>query len=64
MVTISWASVPGKSYRLQYKNTLSDPSWIEVPPTIVATGQTSSTVDQTSGTTVNRYYRIAVIPAP
>ena len=63
-VTISWASVPGKRYRLQYKNSLSDASWIEVPATIEATGETSSTIDPTSGTATNRYYRIATVPEP
>ncbi|MFN7141048.1 MAG: hypothetical protein ACK4UN_17095, partial [Limisphaerales bacterium] len=55
-VTISWSAVNGVSYRLQYKNSLSDASWSELAP-VVANGNTASSTD-TGANSQTRFYRV------
>jgi hypothetical protein len=57
-VTINWNNVfNGHSYQVQYKNTLLDPSWINIGSPITTTNATASYTDTTaSGAT--RFYRV------
>jgi hypothetical protein len=55
--TILWSAVPGRVYRVQYKNSLSQSSWIELPPLVTATTSTASTTDNNI-TPANRFYRV------
>jgi YVTN family beta-propeller protein len=57
-LTISWASVAGLNYQLQYKNALSDPAWNTLPNSIAGTGNTISMTDNTVGANQARYYRV------
>jgi hypothetical protein len=34
---VSWASVPGRAYRVQFMNTLDDPGWNDLPGDVNAT---------------------------
>lgn len=45
LITISWTSVPGKTYRLQYKSSLNDLQWTDTSGDVVATGATTSKTD-------------------
>jgi hypothetical protein len=55
--TIYWSSVPGKSYRVQYKNEVDDANWTDLPGTVVASNTASSKEDPApSGT--HRFYRV------
>ena len=56
--TVSWTSVVGLTYQLQYKNDLSDPAWNTLPGGIAGTGNTISMTDTTLGTNQARYYRV------
>ncbi len=60
-VTISWTSVVGLVYQVQYKNGLSDPAWNTLPGGIAGTGNTVSMVDSAPGTNGARYYRITTV---
>lgn len=54
---ISWSTVAGRTYRIQFKNDLSDASWTDVTPDVVADGTTySQTISVTSDG--QRFYRI------
>jgi Lamin Tail Domain/CotH kinase protein/Putative Ig domain/PA14 domain/Carbohydrate binding domain len=59
-VFISVASVPGRTYRLEYKNVLDDPSWEPLGIDSLADG---STLTFTDGTTANgqRFYRVVLV---
>jgi hypothetical protein len=57
LATITWQSISGRVYRLEYKNDLVTPTWTEVPVDVVSTGSSTSTTNNTSGTT-NRFYRV------
>lgn len=56
-VTITWASTPGKTYRLQRKSNLND-AWSNSGGTVNASsGATTSTTD-TIGSNIRQFYRI------
>jgi hypothetical protein len=59
--TITWSSVAGQTYRVQYKNNLTDPSWTDLPPDVTATGPTASATDVV-GSLPQRFYRLFVLP--
>jgi hypothetical protein len=55
--TVSFTSVVGLSYTLQYKNVWSDPLWISVSLAVTGNGGTVSLTDP-NPTTPGRFYRI------
>jgi len=59
--SIIWNTVPGENYRLQYKNDLSDPSWVEISPIAEADGESLMRADDISGI-AQRYYRVILLP--
>jgi hypothetical protein len=58
-VTITWASIPGTTYRVQFKNNLGDTSWSNLVPDVTATGTTASQTDAVG--TTRRFYRIMLV---
>jgi hypothetical protein len=61
VATISWSAVAGQTYRVQYKNALTDPSWSDLLPDITATNTTASFSD-TSASLAQRFYRVKILP--
>lgn len=61
VVNLSWSSVPGRTYRVQYKAALTDVSWTDVVGDVAATGISSS---KTNAPTGGRFYRVVESPAP
>jgi hypothetical protein len=59
---VTWNSVAGQTYRLQYKNRLTDTTWMDMPPDITATGPTTA-VTNALGTAARRFYRVMLAPA-
>ena len=60
IVTISWSSVLGHTYRLQFKDALMDPNWSNQPPDIHAVNDSSSATND-PGTTPLRLYRVQLV---
>jgi YVTN family beta-propeller protein len=60
--TLRWSAIAGLIYRLQYKNTLTDPLWLDVPGDIVATNGLASKLDPSAITNSSRFYRIVALP--
>jgi hypothetical protein len=56
VVTLTWSSVPGKTYRLQRKRDLND-AWANTGGTINATTTTTTTTDSV-GANTRQFYRI------
>jgi uncharacterized repeat protein (TIGR01451 family) len=56
-VSITFPSVAGLSYVLDYKNSLDDPTWTPLPPATTATGSVMVLQD-TNNPTASRYYRV------
>ena len=55
-VAITWSSEAGRSYRLQYKDDLDFPTWVDLPE-VNATATLTSMTNSVSGTS-QRFYRI------
>lgn len=58
--TIIWTGNPGRSYSVEYKNTLDDPGWTSLPTAIVWSGDTARADDLTA--TPSRFYRVVRLP--
>jgi hypothetical protein len=54
--------VLGKKYRVQFKDSLLDPAWTDLPGDVVAADTTGFADDATSGATGQRYYRVRLVP--
>ncbi|MBA4148538.1 MAG: putative Ig domain-containing protein [Verrucomicrobia bacterium] len=57
-VTLSWSVISGRSYKVQYKSSLSDPVWTDIA-TVVASADTASRMEPIG--TGQRYYRIVAL---
>jgi len=58
--TLGWSSIPGKSYRLQYKAHFTD-AWSNVSGDVPATNSTAYKTDP-SALMTSRFYRVMVLP--
>jgi hypothetical protein len=58
-VTVSWPSVPGKNYRVMYKNNLADTSWKSLKPDVNSNGNRTSKSDYV---VKNRFYKVVELP--
>jgi len=57
-VTISWSSVPSKTYQVQKRASLTSGTWVDVGDPITATGTTSSATVDVSDAPNNCFLRI------
>ena len=60
-VTLSWNTVAGRTYRVQYKSDLSEPSWTDLAGDIAADGTIATKVDDSINGALQRYYRIVIL---
>jgi hypothetical protein len=58
--TIFWSATTGKSYQVQFKDNLEDPSWTNLGGIVTATSPTASQIDP--GTQSSRFYRVVLVP--
>lgn len=56
---LTWNAVPGTKYRVQYKDDLNDPIWMDLKPEVAASGVTAGINDQIGSS--QRFYRIMVV---
>ncbi|HWN95968.1 MAG TPA: lamin tail domain-containing protein, partial [Methylomirabilota bacterium] len=59
--TLTWGSVPSRTYRVEYKNELGDPAWMPLAGDVMATNATASATDPAPPAT-HRFYRIVELP--
>ena len=59
-VSVSWKAAPGRSYRVQYKDELSETNWKDLTGTVAVVGTRASIVDKTVGTVGRRFYRVTL----
>jgi hypothetical protein len=59
-VSFPVTSVTGLNYTLQYKNTLTDPNWTTIPPTVAGNGSTITLKDPNPPLQPERFYRVNV----
>jgi hypothetical protein len=58
---LTWASVPGHTYRIAQKSTLTDANWTVPGSDIIANSASTSWTDTTSGQADQRFYVVAQI---
>ena len=61
VANLSWSSVPGRNYRVQYKSALTDVSWTDIVGDVTATGISSAKTNTPPDT---RFYRVVESPSP
>ena len=52
----------GKKYRVQFKTSLTDPTWHDLDGDVTATDTTGFKEDSTTGAAAERYYRVWLVP--
>jgi hypothetical protein len=55
VITLTWNSIPGRTYRLEFKNSPDDPAWTQLGADITATADTTSATDNAA--VRRRFYR-------
>ncbi len=56
-----WTTVPGFSYQIQFKNSLSDPDWLPLG-TVLSASQSALGTQDPSGPAGQRFYRVITSP--
>jgi trimeric autotransporter adhesin len=60
-LTLTWSTVPGRVYQVQYTTNLSQADWTNLGDTNLATSGTTSAADSTAPDQ-QRFYRVALLP--
>lgn len=60
-VALQWRALKGLRYRVQYKSTLSQPNWTDLPGDVLATGPYASKTDS-NPLAGQRFYQVVVNP--
>ena len=60
VATVTWTSVPGNYYRLQYNDNLAGTNWSDVTPDVLATNLTASMTNVLGGAN-QRFYRVMLV---
>jgi len=60
--TLSWNSVVGKDYQVQYCSTFAFASWVDLGGPVTATNLSTSLIDNIGNPEGQRFYRIIVAP--
>lgn len=61
-LVLSFSTVSGITYRVEYKNDLTTGSWLLLADQILGTGNTIQLTDPNAAPTGHRYYRVEVLP--
>jgi hypothetical protein len=61
VATVTWSSVAGRNYQLEYNDNLLTTNWISLPPAISASNSTTSFTNAVSGKS-HRFYRVSLLP--
>ena len=60
-VTLNWASTPGKTYHVAYKDSLSESTWNHLSGDIAAASTNTSWTDAAGSRFPQRYYLVYVV---
>lgn len=59
-LSLSFGTIPGRTYRVEFKDDLNDPAWSALGADVIADGD-SLTVSDPAGQGPQRYYRIVIL---
>jgi hypothetical protein len=57
---ITWSAIPGTAYRVQFNEVLTEGTWQDLQPVVVANGPTANAIDYL-GNNPQRFYRVLVL---
>ena len=60
--TLFWATAPGRTYRVQFKENANDPTWTTLSTEPSLDGSTAWLVDPSAGANSHRFYRVVLVP--
>jgi hypothetical protein len=60
VATVTWNSVVGRNYRVQYETNVAGFSWTDLVPDVTATNSTASATDPSGAS--QRFYRVVLLP--
>ena len=58
LTTIRWTATPGRSYRVEYKDSLVASGWQDLPGVVMIVGSTAWITDNSRANAPQRYYRV------
>lgn len=58
---VSFGTLAGKSYRLEFKNSLLDSTWLPAAPDLTASGSSSTISDELTNGAARRFYRVVIL---
>ncbi|HEV2694424.1 MAG TPA: hypothetical protein VG347_16140 [Verrucomicrobiae bacterium] len=61
-ISLNWNAIAGLTYRVQFKNNLTDPAWSDLPGDILASNNVALKLDSAAVTNTTRFYRIIALP--
>ncbi len=61
VVAVEWHSIPGREYRVEFKDNLAQPAWTPLGSNILAAGASAAITDVV-GTNTQRIYRVQILP--
>ena len=60
--TIWWSAIPGRSYRVEYKDSVGTPGWQLLVDVVVAQANVASVTDEEAPSSSQRFYRVSAWP--
>ena len=60
-ITLHWTGIVGRTYRVQFKQTLNDPDWIDLDGDVPAETGEMLKMDTMAGASGQRYYRVLLM---
>ncbi len=60
--SLSWSSIAGRSYQVQYRTNITQVGWINLGSPVTANSTIASTTDSI-GSNARRYYRVGLVPS-
>ncbi len=60
--TVLWSAVPGRSYRVQFKDEVTEAQWTDWGEVVTASSSTGAAVDLAAPATGHRFYRVLLVP--
>jgi hypothetical protein len=60
-ILLSWSSAAGQQFRIQFKDDLNNPEWMELGETIVASGPQTSVALDVPSPSAHRFFRLRLV---
>jgi Tol biopolymer transport system component len=60
-VVLTWEAAPGLSYRVEYKNDLSEANWMAISGSVRVSGSQAICLDDLVGESSQRFYRVLLV---